>query len=226
MSAPEAALYRLDGETFRKDAPILVLLALDVVFGLVMWTFMPLRVPIHWGASGKIDGWGPAWVNALVLPGITVLAYLLFLTIPLIDPLRRNYGAFGGSLRFLRLIVVAFLVLVHVLVVVASMGVAVPMDVAIRGALPLLFAGIGTRLASLKHNWFFGIRTPWTLANEEVWTRTHRLGGTLWTVGGLLLVPCALLPPRPGLAVLVAGIVVLALVPVVYSAVLYKRLTP
>ncbi len=224
MIAPEAAPYRVDGDTLRKDAPVLVLLVLDMAFGLAAWTLMPPRVPIHWGVSGNVNGWGPAWVNALVFPAMAVFVYLLFLTIPLIDPLHRNYAAFGGSLRFLRLIVVGFLVFMHVLVVAASMGVAVPMDTAIRAALPLLFAGIGTRLASLKHNWFFGIRTPWTLASEEVWTRTHRLGGTLWTAGGLLLVPCALLPPRLGLAVFVAGIVVLVLVPVVYSAVLYKRL--
>jgi uncharacterized membrane protein len=226
MTAPETAPYRVDAEMLRKDVPVLVLLALDVAFGLAAWNFMPARVPTHWGASGQVNGWGPSWVNAFLPPGIAVLLYLTFLFIPLIDPHRINYGAFAGSLRALRLLVVGFLVFVHVLVVLVSMGVAVPMDFAMRAALPLLFAGIGTRLASLKPNWFFGIRTPWTLANEEVWTRTHALGGRLWTWGGLALALCAFLPARAGLPALVAGIVVLVLVPVVTSAVIYKRRVP
>jgi uncharacterized membrane protein len=225
-TAAPSAPYRVDGDTLRKDAVLIALIALDVVFGLVAWTFMPARVPIHWGASGQVNGWGPAWVNAILVPAIAILLYLTFLYIPLIDPLHRNYGAFGGPLRFLRYLVVGFLVVVHVLVVLASLGVSVPMDAAMRIALPLLFAGIGTRLPKLKHNWFFGIRTPWTLASEEVWTRTHALGGRIWTIGGLVLVPCAFLPAPAGLVVFVAGIAVLALVPVVYSAVIFRRLTP
>lgn len=225
MNAPGDAPYRVDGEMFRKDAPILVLLGLDVAFGAAMWSLMPPRVPIHWGASGEVNGWGPSWVNAFLLPGTAVLAYLLLLYVPLIDPLHRNYGAFGGPLRFLRFLIVGFLVVVHVLVVLASLGVAVPMDTAMRIALPLLFAGIGTCLASLRNNWFFGIRTPWTLANEEVWTRTHALAGRIWTAGGILLALCAFLPARAGFPALIAGIVVLVLVPVVYSAVIFKRLT-
>lgn len=224
MSAASPAPYRVDAGTLRKDAPLLVLLALDVAFGLAAWGRMPARVPIHWGASGEVNGWGPAWVNAFLPPAIAVVLYLTFLFIPLVDPQRRNYAAFAGTLRVLRLLVVGFLVFVHVLVVLASCGVAVPMDAAMRAGLPLLFAGLGALLPGLHPNWFFGIRTPWTLANAEVWTRTHALGGRVWTLGGLALALGAFLPPAAGLPVLVGGIVVLVLVPVVFSAVLFKRL--
>jgi uncharacterized membrane protein len=226
MIAPPAAEtpYRVDAETLRRDAATLVLLVLDVLFGAFAWGFLPARVPIHWNATGRIDGWGPSWVNAFVLPAIAIATYLLFLFIPFLDPMRRNYARFADSLRVFRLLLAAFLVFVHVLVVVASMGVDVRVDVAIRAALPLLFVGLGTRLPRLEPNWFFGIRTPWTLANAEVWTRTHRLAGTLWTFGGLLLVPLAFLPPRTGLAGFVAGILVLVLVPTAYSAILYRRI--
>lgn len=226
MNETASVPYRVDGGLLRKDAVLISLVALDFVFGLVAWRLMPARVPTHWGVSGEPNGWGPAWVNAFLPPAIAVVLYLTFLYIPLIDPLHRSYGAFGGPLRFLRFLVVGFLVVVHVLVVLASLGVAVPMDRAMRAALPLLFAGIGMIAPRLKPNWFFGIRTPWTLASEEVWTKTHALGGKLWTAGGLLLVPCAFLPGPAGLAVLVAGIAALALVPVAYSAVLFKRLAP
>jgi uncharacterized membrane protein len=67
-----------------------------------------------------------------------------------------------------------------------------------------------------------GVRTPWTLANEEVWEQTHRLAAWLFVASGLFGMLTALvgLP----LYLCFAGIMVAALVPVVYSLVLYKRL--
>ena len=225
MSAPSPpGPYRVDAATLRKDAGIVTLLALDLLFGLFMWRVMPARVPIHWNAAGRVDGWGPSWVNAFLVPAIAGFVYLLFLYLPLIDPSRRNYPRFEGSLRALRALIVGFLVLVHVVVVAASMGYPVKVDLVIRLALPLLFVGIGTRLPTLKPNWFFGIRTPWTIANEEVWERTHRFAGALWIWGGAALVGCAFLPSESGFPAFVAGIVVLALVPVVYSAVIHPRI--
>lgn len=226
MSTMSPEPYRVDGALLRKDAVVVALIALDVLFGLAAWSRMPARVPIHWDAAGQVNGWGPSWVNAFLPPGIAILLYLTFLYVPLVDPHHRNYAAFAGPLRGLRLLVVAFLVFVHVLVVLVSLGVAVSMGVAMRAGLPLLFAGIGAILPGLRQNWFFGIRTPWTLAKEEVWTRTHALAGRMWTRGGVALAFGAALPPRPGLAALVGGIVVLVLVPVVYSAVIYRRLSP
>jgi uncharacterized membrane protein len=47
-------------------------------------------------------------------------------------------------------------------------------------ALGAMFYGIGTMMGSAKYNWFVGIRTLWTLSNEEVWERTHRLRGRMF----------------------------------------------
>jgi uncharacterized membrane protein len=76
-----------------------------------------------------------------------------------------------------------------------------------------------------------GVRTPWTLASEAVWNQTHRVAGWLWVAGGLLGCACVLaLPlvaPVSEPAVLIGAfvwIMIIALYPVIYSLVLYKRL--
>jgi uncharacterized membrane protein len=227
MNVPETdapAPYAVNRATLRHDAPILVLLALDLVFGLVVFSRLPERVPVHWGLSGQPNGWGPAWMNAVLLPGVACAVYALLLFIPLIDPSRRNYALFGDTVHFFRGVIVTFLVGLHVLVVLASFGEKVDIGLAMRIGVPLLLVAIGNRFGRLRHNFFFGIRVPWTLANEEVWNRTHRMAGRLWVVGGLLLVPAALLPPAPGLAVFVSGMLVLSIVPIVYSAVIFRKL--
>jgi hypothetical protein len=37
-----------------------------------------------------------------------------------------------------------------------------------------------------KRNWFIGIRTPWTLSSDSVWDKTHKLGGKLFKVSGII----------------------------------------
>ena len=46
--------------------------------------------------------------------------------------------------------------------------------------------GIGLLLRDARQNWFLGIRTPWTLSSEEIWDRTHAVGGKLFIVSGAL----------------------------------------
>jgi uncharacterized membrane protein len=70
-----------------------------------------------------------------------------------------------------------------------------------------------------------GIRTPWTLASEEVWIRTHRLGGKLMVAGGLMMVAAAMLPipSEAMMGIMLAIVLVAALVPILYSWLLWRR---
>ena len=55
----------------------------------------------------------------------------------------------------------------------------------------------GNYMPKFRHNYFCGIRTPWTLASETCWRRTHRFAGPLWFWGGLALAAGQLFPLRP-----------------------------
>ena len=216
--------YRVDRETLKRDAPILLLLALDVAFGLWSWGRMPARVPVHWNMAGEADRWGAPWMNAILLPGIAAGLYLVLLVLPLIDPRRANYALFEGTGRLFRAVLVVFMVGLHVMVTLVSLGHAVPVDRVIRVAVPLRLVAFGNSFGRLRHNYFMGIRVPWTLASEEVWMRTHRLAGRLWVAGGLAAIPAAFLPTGPGNAVLVGILIVISAVPIVHSWWLYQKL--
>jgi uncharacterized membrane protein len=222
----EIETYTVNRLTVREDAPILAVLALDLLFGLATWTRMPARVPVHFGLTGEPDRWGPGWMNAVLLPLVACALYALLLYAPLIDPLRRNYPVFSDTVRFFRSVLVLFLVGLHVAITFASLGRNVDMGFAVRIGVPLLFVALGNRFGRLRHNWFFGIRVPWTLSSEDVWNRTHRMAGRLWVVGGILMLPAAFLPPSAGVAILALIAAVLAIVPIVYSAVIFRRAMP
>lgn len=219
--------YAVTAGTLRRDALVLGLLAADVAFGLVTWSRLPARVPTHWGLDGEPNAWGPAWMNALLMPAVGVGIYLLILLVPYLDPRSRNYALFEDTLRWVRGTCAVFFVAVHVLVTLASLGKPVNVDLAVRAGVPLLFALLGNRFGKIRPNWFVGIRLPWTLSDDEIWTKTHRLAGRLWVAAGLLLAALAfVLPPKPGSIALGAALGVVTLVPVVYSVVLWRRLAP
>ena len=74
----------------------------------------------------------------------------------------------------------------------------------------------------MRKNFFIGIRTPWTLASDEVWARTHRLGGYLFVIAGVAM----LVLPLFGIGVLaiVGASLIAGLGPVVYSFFAYRRI--
>jgi uncharacterized membrane protein len=65
----------------------------------------------------------------------------------------------------------------------------------------LFLAVLGNLTKNVKPNFFIGIRTPWTLMDEEVWRRTHREMAKWLFAGGLtgfivsIFAPLSWLPP-------------------------------
>ena len=96
------------------------------------------------------------------------------------------------------------------------------MHQALAAGLGLLFAVLGNLMGKLTKNFFVGIRTPWTLASDEVWLRTHRFGGKVFVVTGLGLIVASVL--GAGLGLVVWCLIVASLIPVVYSYVIYRRI--
>jgi uncharacterized membrane protein len=102
------------------------------------------------------------------------------------------------------------------------MGRPVDMVRGIEAGIGLLLAVVGNFLGKVTRNFFVGIRTPWTLASEEVWMRTHRLGGRLFVLAGLAMFALALAGGGPIAMIVVVGAA--ALVSVVASYFIYRRI--
>lgn len=85
---------------------------------------------------------------------------------------------------------------------------------------------LGNLLPKCKQNALIGIRTKWTLASETVWYKTHRWGGRLILVTGIVSALVCLLVFDGILSLFVsAGCFVLAAIPIiVYSYCAYKKL--
>ena len=82
---------------------------------------------------------------------------------------------------------------------------------------------LGNFMGKFKKNFWIGIRTPWTLASDEVWLRTNRLGGQLMVFGGVVLIASSLFGAL-AVPALVGVVIITVTVPMVYSYVPYKRI--
>ena len=146
------------------------------------------------------------------------------LLLPFADPRRENYRLFAGAYQAVRLGLLIFLAALHALIL--AVGLGGPADL-VPHMVPLLtgalFVAIGNYLPQVRPNYFFGVRTPWTLADEEVWRRTHRFSGPVFVLAGLAVMAASLLPSPAGFTVTIVALGAAVLSTVVYSYLLFRR---
>jgi len=175
------------GKRFKPELVAWGISLASLLVALYFLPSLPAQVPTHWNMAGQIDGYGPP-LSILQLP-LTGLGLNLMLSfLPLIDPKRQNYQKFAGVYHMLRLILSLFFAgLTAILLYSSYHPGALQVNSLILAGIGLMVSFIGNYLPKIKPNYFVGVRTPWALASETVWRKTHRLSGFLWFAGGLVL---------------------------------------
>ena len=198
-----------------------LVLAAFVVTG-ALYSRLPEKIPSHWNIRGEVDSYSSKPFGPFVLPAVMAGLALVFLVLPAVSPRGFRFDRFRGVWGVLQSAILAFLLLIHALVLLAATGRPVDMTRGIEAGVGLLLAVVGNFFGKLTRNFFVGIRTPWTLASEEVWMRTHRLAGKLFVLAGLAMFVLALAGAGPIAMMIVVGAA--ALVSVVASYVFYRRI--
>lgn len=201
------------------------LIAAALIVGLAFYARLPDPMPAHWNAAGQVDGTMSKFWGVFLLPLITIALVLLFLVIPLIDPLKANIAKFRGAFNWFIVGFVVYMLFIYGLTLAAALGYQFNMNVMLLPVVGLLFIGVGYIMSKAKRNFFIGIRTPWTLSSETVWDATHKLGSKLFMLGGLITIACAFLG-EIGIWIMLAALLGAAFVPVVYSYLLWRRENP
>jgi uncharacterized membrane protein len=192
---------------------------------------LPDQIAVHWNIQGEPDRIVPksdAWMNFWLCPLVMVLIVVLTVALPWISPKQFDVDRFRPTWEYGMALVVGLLAFINVALLLGSWGQKLPLGV---GAMMLFFALLGNVMGRVKRNFWMGVRTPWTLASEAVWNQTHRVAGWLWVAGGLigcvsvLALPWVVSVSDPTVMIgAFVWILIIALYPVAYSLVLYKRL--
>jgi len=203
---------------------VLILIAIAVITGLLLWNQLPDQMASHWNANDQVNGTMSKFWGVFLLPMITTGMFLLFLLIPNIDPLKANIAKFRETFNLFIVLIVAFMLYVYSLTLAWSLGYQdFKMSSAMLPFLGVLFIAIGYILRKAKRNFFIGIRTPWTLSSDTVWDKTHQLGSVLFMLSGALAIIGSFFGGMTGFWLMFVPLIGSTIFLVIYSYLLYRN---
>jgi uncharacterized membrane protein len=197
---------------------VLTLLPLLIVFILI--PSLPEKIPVHYNSSGEINRFGSKYW-CLIWPVVTIIFALIFQLLKFTKNKVANakpYDALSFGLLFVfNLFNIIFL---YYSFHPKNLGI----DNLTSALLSIMFVILGNFMPKLKQNAIIGIRFSWTIDNETVWYKTHRLAGFVWVLGGIIMLPlCLFVSNSNSNIILLIGLAIIIIFPSVYSYVIYKK---
>ena len=203
-------------EKIKLTVSFLVILVPAIV-GLIVWNRLPDELPIHYNYKGDADNYAAKWFAVVAIPLFLCLlqAFCLFVSYKM----SKQAAAYS-----IVLVICPFIsLLIGAASLLPPLGMAFDAGIYIPFFLGILFCIIGNIMPKVSRNKTMGIKLPWTLKNDEVWNKTHRLAGFLWFFGGICVAVCAFLPSLARVIAVSTIFAAMILVPTVYSYVIYKK---
>lgn len=189
---------------------------------------------MHVSFSGEIDRWGTRWA----IPLLGLLPLLLFGGVLLYKKLTAANPQAGKNKKVEGIILAVIILFTTVITWTPFMVMwqleraeaqYLPIELIVGLPLGAMMMVLGNYMGVLKQNKFLGIRTKWTLSNEEVWRETHRKAAYWGVSAGIILVISCIISFLLKMQVialvgLIVSIFLTAIVPLLYSRWLYKKL--
>ncbi len=218
-----------------------IIAALSLIITAVAINFMPEKIPVHYNFAGEVDRYGSRF-EMLVFPGITLLFAIFWMVLIRVFDNKLKNGAdekeiaeIKANSKVIYISAVATMVFFLITQLVFIYNVFkngssshengpfdfMTIEMAFLGILMII---MGNVMPKSKRNGLFGLRTPWSMANDRTWLACNRFGGVLACVAGFMILLVALLLDGMMIIWITLGIiVVMSIVVIVYSYVAYKK---
>lgn len=200
----------------------LAIIAAAVLAGICLYPKAPQEMASHWNSQGQVNGYLPKFWGLFLMPIISLVMFLFFAIIPKMDPLKENIQKFRKYFDSFIILMIVFMMYAHALTLFWNFGFRFDMGQMLIPALGILFYYCGVLIENSKRNWLIGIRTPWTLSSDLVWEKTHKLGGMLFKVSGMIAI-LGVFFPNFAFLMLMVPIIFSAAFSTVYSYFEYRK---
>lgn len=198
-----------------------LLILLPIPVGLLLWDKFPETMAVHFGLTGQADGFSSI-PTAVFLPSLLMLlTHWLGILGTSFDKGNRNRNQKLQSIVLWIIPVICNLSCCGLYAL--ALGVEFSPVLWTMVPMGLLFALIGNFLPKTRMNSTMGIKVPWAYSSEENWNATHRFAGKVWVIGGILMALGGFLPNGWAVAVMLALIFPMCIIPIVYSWRFYKK---
>ena len=158
----------------------LILTIIAFLIPIILYSKLPYAIPCQFSMStGTVTNYMNKPIGAFFLPLIMALIWIGMLYLPKIDPRKSHYAKFARSYGLILCLILTFFFVLQIVIILVSLGFNVPVNT--------IIIVIGNYMPKSKSNFFYGIKTPWTLSSETSWKKTHKLGRILFILTGLLI---------------------------------------
>ena len=190
----------------------LIVIAMTSVAGIILWDKLPAQLPVHFNLNSEPDNFMPKAAAIFGIPAFLMAIQLLCLLDTHIQ-FKKN-GQVRKYLPYIIWLVPAIAIFVMGSIIMFSLNIPFNMTLVVSVFMGVLLVIEGNIMPKVSKNRTFGIRIFWTLKNEDNWYHTHRVGGFVFVIGGILLIFSSLLNN----VYVTAGLVLAtAIIPIVYS---------
>lgn len=204
---------------------IVVMAFLPVIYLALVYNDLPQTVALHFGADMKPNRMGDKdelWITTGIMCAVSLITYFLLSNVQRFDPKRRDAPP-SATFNKLAAGIAVFVSALNFIIILSAKGTMALQNL-LFPLIGLLFAFIGNYMHNVRPNYFAGFRLPWTLSSDENWRRTHQLAGKLWFAGGMLIALISLfLPPAVMFFVFIGLMLIMTIIPTVYSYRLFKH---
>jgi len=196
-----------------------------IILALTVYNDLPENMAMQWSLDGTPNWYAPKAAAIFGIPVFFTVLNILVLILLKNDPRKRNISS-KMSVFVQWLIPIISLVIVPIILFM-NMGINLPIIFIVFTLLGVIFIFIGNYLPKCKQNYLVGFRFSWTLNDSENWNKTHRIGGYFMMLGGVMFIIIAFLPfeNHISLILLLSIMVLILMVPILYSYSLYKKST-
>lgn len=163
---------------------LIILLSLAVSF--YCYPKLPDKIASHWNYKSEVDSYMPKPLGVFLMPVVLFFLFLLFLIMPKIDPLKANVDKFRKYFDGFIIVLFLFMLVIQLQIILWNFGIEIKPDILFPIGFGTLFFYLGILIGRAQRNWFIGIRNPWTLSSDIVWDKTHKLGGKLLKICGII----------------------------------------
>lgn len=165
-----------------------VLTVIAFLIPIIFYTKLPYAIPCQFSMStGVATNYMNKPMGIFLLPLLMALIWIGMLYLPKIDPRKSHYAKFAKSYGLILCLILTFMFIIQIVIILVSLGFNIPVNTVIPFAVGVLIIVIGNYMPKSKSNFFYGIKTPWTLSSETSWRKTHKLGGILFVLSGVLI---------------------------------------
>lgn len=195
-----------------------IIILLPIVVGLILWDKLPAEMATHFDSNGKADDWSPKWIAVFGMPLFLLVVHWFCVAFTSVDPKRQNFSD---------KIIILMMWLCPVVSIVGNGATylyafdntvnTTPMAMMLLGC---VFLVIGNYMPKMKQSYTIGIKIPWALNSEENWNLTHRFGGYMFMLGGIVVIIAGFIQQ---FWLVPVAFVLMAFVPMAYSFILYKK---